>query len=99
MVNSRQYSEKAYVLSRSFVRQALLHPPASLEKELEKIYLTDGRLKSVISHARTLVDKEDDQGDEDEGADRWDADAIGSLSLGAKLSLKVRPESLFVDQQ
>lgn len=35
------------------------------------------------------MDKEDDQGEEDEGADRWDADAIGSLSIGAKLSLKV----------
>ena len=81
-------------MSRSFVRQALLHPPGSLKKELEQIYLEGGRLQSVISHAKRLMDKEDDQEEEDEGADRWDADAIGSLSVGAKISLKVS-HSLF----
>ena len=85
----RQYSEKAYVLSRSFVRQALLHPPGSLKDELEQMYLREGRLKAVITYARTLMDKEDDEGVEDEGVDRWDADAIGSLTVGAKITLKV----------
>jgi hypothetical protein len=41
------------------------------------------------------MDKEDDQGEEDEGADRWDADAIGSLSIGAKISLKVNHFPVF----
>lgn len=36
------------------------------------------------------MDKEADAEDEDgEGGDRWNADAIGSLTVGAKLSLKV----------
>lgn len=98
-VGSRQYSEKAYVLSRSFVRQALLHPPESLKSEIEQIYLKDGRLQSVISHAKRLIEKEDDQGEEDEGAARWDADAIGSLSVGAKLSLKVSRLSLWIENE
>lgn len=88
-MGSRQYSEKAYVLSRGFVRQALLHPQESIKDELKQIYITGGRLREVIDHARTLMDKMDDQEEEEEGGESWNADAVGSLSIGAKLSLKV----------
>lgn len=88
-INSRLYSEKAYVLSRSFVRTALEHPPTGLEKELEYLYYARGRLESVISHARRLMDKGDSNEDvDDEMAEMWNADAMGSLTMGAILTLK-----------
>lgn len=88
---SRLYSEKAYVLSRSFVRTALLRPPAGLEKELNDLYFKKGRLRAVIDHAKRLMDK-GEAGSEAEGeemAEMWNADAMGSLTLGAIISLKV----------
>ncbi|GFZ47242.1 hypothetical protein JCM24511_04985 [Saitozyma sp. JCM 24511] len=96
-VNSRLYSEKAYVLSRSFVRTALDRPPTGLEKEIKHFYLQRGRLQSVIDHARRLMDKgEADAADlsvggdkiEEENAEMWNADAMGSLTMGAILTLK-----------
>lgn len=93
-VNSRLYSEKAYVLSRSFVRTALDRPPAGLEAEVRHLYLDKGRLGSVIAHARRLITKGEEAANEaeledDENADMWNADAMGSLTMGAILTLKV----------
>ncbi len=89
-VNSRLYSEKAYVLSRSFVRTALEHPPIGLEKEINHLYFQKGRLKAVIDHAKRLIDKgEAGGGVEDENDEMWNADAMGSLTMGAILTLKV----------
>lgn len=88
-INSRLYSEKAYVLSRSFVRTALDNPPTGLEKEIKYLYYDRGRLASVISHARRLMDKGDSGEDvDDEMAEMWNADAMGSLTMGAILTLK-----------
>nr|XP_031861429.1 uncharacterized protein CI109_003033 [Kwoniella shandongensis]KAA5528501.1 hypothetical protein CI109_003033 [Kwoniella shandongensis] len=94
-VNSRLYSEKAYVLSRSFVRTALERPPIGLEAELRHFYLTKGRLQSVIDHARRLIDKGEAVSNgagedtiEEENAEMWNADAMGSLTMGAIISLK-----------
>lgn len=88
-INSRLYSEKAYVLSRSFVRTALERPPTGLEKEIEYLYYTRGRLESVISHARRLMDKGNTEDDvDDEMAEMWNADAMGSLTMGAILTLR-----------
>lgn len=78
-------------MSRSFVRTALTRPPTGLEKELKHLYFTKGRLRSVIDHARRLMDK-GEAGTEAEGeemAEMWNADAMGSLTLGAIISLKV----------
>ena len=47
-VNSRLYSEKAYVLSRSFVRTAVERPPSGLAEEIHHLYFQKGRLKAVI---------------------------------------------------
>ncbi|KAK2461639.1 hypothetical protein APHAL10511_006102 [Amanita phalloides] len=57
IVNSRLYSEKAYVLSRGFVRRALEIPLGSLELEIRWLYYTQGRLKKVLDDARKLVQK------------------------------------------
>lgn len=56
-VFSRLYSEKAYVLSRGFVRRALELPPGSLEAELRWLYFTNGRLKKILQDARALIAK------------------------------------------
>ena len=89
-VNSRLYSEKAYVLSRSFVRAALERPPAGLADEIRYLYFHKGRLRTVIDHAKRLMDKgESDAAGAEEEEERWDADAMGSLTMGAILSLKV----------
>jgi hypothetical protein len=90
---SRLYSEKAYVLSRSFVRTALERPPTGLEDELRYFYLTKGRLGAVIEHARRLIQKGEEEGgkmdSEEENEEMWDGDAMGSLTMGAILTLKV----------
>ncbi|WVR08883.1 hypothetical protein IAU60_005942 [Kwoniella sp. DSM 27419] len=94
-VNSRLYSEKAYVLSRSFVRTALERPPTGLADEIRYLYLTKGRLRSVLEHASRLIEKTESQAEsqaqaamEEEGAEMWNADAIGSLTMGSVIKLK-----------
>ncbi|WOO78553.1 putative ubiquitin-conjugating enzyme E2 23 [Vanrija pseudolonga] len=93
-VNSRLYSEKAYVLSRSFVRTALERPPTGLADELRHLYLEKGRLASIINHARLLIDKGEAEAangnvaEDEENEEMWNADAMGSLTMGAILTLK-----------
>lgn len=87
---SRLYSEKAYVLSRGFVKQALANPPEGLRDEIHHFYFTTGHLKEVVDHARALMEREANMDNGEEGGATWNADVIGSLTAGAKLSLKVR---------
>ncbi|KAG1749838.1 uncharacterized protein EDB91DRAFT_1109926 [Suillus paluster] len=56
-VNSRLYSEKAYVLSRGFVRRALEIPLGGLEAEINWLYNTHGRLAKVLHESRALIQK------------------------------------------
>ncbi|KAJ7102087.1 hypothetical protein B0H15DRAFT_813134 [Mycena belliarum] len=56
IVNSRLYNEKAYVLSRGFVRRALELPPGGLEPEIEWLYHTSGRLDKVVNDAQKLIE-------------------------------------------
>jgi hypothetical protein len=57
IINSRLYNEKAYVLSRGFVRRALEIPLGSLESEISWLYHGHGRLAKVLCDARALVEK------------------------------------------
>ncbi|GLB35998.1 putative ubiquitin-conjugating enzyme family protein [Lyophyllum shimeji] len=57
IVNSRLYNEKAYVLSRAFVRRALEIPLGGLEFELKWLYYQNHRLEKVIRDARLLIEK------------------------------------------
>jgi ubiquitin-conjugating enzyme E2 O len=57
IVNSRLYSEKAYVLSRGFVRRALEIPLGSIGSEIHWMYFTNKRLEKVVRDAETLIDK------------------------------------------
>ncbi|TFY81129.1 hypothetical protein EWM64_g2884 [Hericium alpestre] len=54
IVNSRLYNEKAYVLSRGFVRRALEIPLGTLETEIHWLYHTQARLAKVVCDARRL---------------------------------------------
>ena len=67
--HSRLYSEKAYVLSRGFVRRALEIPLGGLERELHWFYYTNGKLKKVLDDARALIAKSQ-KGEEETEADR-----------------------------
>lgn len=57
MFSSRLYCEKAYVLSRGFVRRALELPPGGLEEEMNWLYYTKGRLEKVLYDSRHLIQK------------------------------------------
>ncbi|WVN87953.1 uncharacterized protein L203_103150 [Cryptococcus depauperatus CBS 7841] len=88
-VNSRLYSEKAYVLSRSFVRSALDRPPVDLANEIRHFYITKGRLQSVVDHAQRLIAKGEVAREEsEENTEMWNADAMGRLTMGAIITLK-----------
>ncbi|TFK30803.1 hypothetical protein FA15DRAFT_662855 [Coprinopsis marcescibilis] len=56
-VNSRLYSEKAYVLSRGFIRRALELPLGDLHEEIEWLYHKKGLLGKVLQDSKTLVEK------------------------------------------
>ncbi|KIR35252.1 ubiquitin-conjugating enzyme E2 O [Cryptococcus deuterogattii MMRL2647] len=89
---NRLYSEKAYVLSRTFVRTALERPITGLESEIRYFYLTKGRLRSVIDHAQRLIEKGEvgqNIEQEEENAEMWNADAMGRLTMGAIITLKL----------
>ncbi|ESK98044.1 isocitrate lyase [Moniliophthora roreri MCA 2997] len=83
IVNSRLYSEKAYVLSRGFVRRSLEIPLGGLEKEIEWMYYTNGRLEKVLRDSRTLIEKSRAQEDtEDQDL------AVPRLTVGGIIALE-----------
>ncbi|KAJ1029946.1 hypothetical protein NDA16_000859 [Ustilago loliicola] len=54
-LNSKLYNEKAYILSRGFVKKALENPPEGFETELKLFYFKSGNLKKVVDRAESLV--------------------------------------------
>ncbi|KAE8264443.1 hypothetical protein A4X09_0g6965 [Tilletia walkeri] len=70
-INSALYSEKAYILSRGFVRRALERPVLGLEKEIEFFYYEQGRLSRVLERAKELIEHS-------EAAKRRDKETNGS---------------------
>ncbi|KAL4268073.1 UBC core domain-containing protein [Pleurotus pulmonarius] len=81
-MNSRLYSEKAYVLTRAFVRRALETPPGGLESELRWMYFDCGRLKKVILQARSHINVSQAHGEQDPLA------AIPRLTTGGIILLE-----------
>jgi len=57
IVNSRLYNEKAYCLSRGFVRRALESPLGGLESDITWWYYTNRKLEKVILDSRALIAK------------------------------------------
>ncbi|KAJ8702413.1 hypothetical protein PTI98_001127 [Pleurotus ostreatus] len=81
-MNSRLYSEKAYVLTRGFVRRALETPPGGFESELRWMYFDCGRLKKVITQARSHIISSQAHGEQDPLA------AIPRLTTGGIILLE-----------
>ncbi|KAL0578614.1 hypothetical protein V5O48_003405 [Marasmius crinis-equi] len=86
IVNSRLYSEKAYVLSRGFVRRALEIPLGGLEDEINWFYYTDGRLEKLLKNSRELIvsSRNTSSTSTDEGLEV----AIPRLSVGGIIALE-----------
>lgn len=80
IINSRLYNEKAYVLSRGFVRRALEIPLGSLESEISWLYHRHGRLAKVLCDARALVEKSRGESSHQEPSS---ATAVGAQPGGA----------------
>ncbi|KAJ7706339.1 hypothetical protein B0H17DRAFT_1036793 [Mycena rosella] len=90
IVNSRLYNEKAYVLSRGFVRRALELPPGGLEPEIEWLYHTSGRLDKVVNDAQKLIEKSKNAAAEAADTVNSKADrelAVPRLSAGGIITL------------
>jgi ubiquitin-conjugating enzyme E2 O len=83
VLHSRLYSEKAYVLSRGFVRRALELPLGGLEAEIHGIYYTNKLLEKVISDARALIEKSRDDAPPDSESDA----AVPRLTAGGIITL------------
>jgi len=102
IVNSRLYNEKAYVLSRGFVRRALELPPGGLEPEIQWLYHRSGRLDKVVNDAQRLIEKSknatadtapDSEEDRELAVPRLSAGGIITLdrTLTKLISLRSRP--------
>ena len=81
-------------MSRTFIRTALERPPIGLADEIRHLYFQKGRLKTVIEHATRLMEMGEAGDDgrewvEEENEQMWNADAMGSLTKGAIITLKV----------
>ncbi|QRW11976.1 ubiquitin-conjugating enzyme [Ceratobasidium sp. AG-Ba] len=82
-------SEKAYVLSRGFVRRALEIEISGLASEVNWYYIEQGRLNKVISDARELIERsEAGEYEAPKEVLREDDPAVPVLSAGAVIMLK-----------
>ncbi|KAJ8487538.1 hypothetical protein ONZ51_g4099 [Trametes cubensis] len=88
IVNSRLYNEKAYVLSRGFVRRALEIPLGGLEEELKCFYYTNGKLRKVLDDARTLIEKSRATKEVEELPEADRERAVPRLSSGGIITLE-----------
>lgn len=108
----RLYSEKAYVLSRGFVRRALEYPVSGLESELEFFYHGDGsakypgRLPRVLERANALIthseqtragDKKDNA-QEDSASTAQADESSGDASASGSGAAKKREEEVAVSR-
>ncbi|CAE6520035.1 unnamed protein product [Rhizoctonia solani] len=89
IVNSRLYSEKAYVLSRGFIRRALEIEVGGLETEIEWYYIKQGRLAKSIADARALIAwSEAGEYEAPKEVLKESDPAVGVLSEGAVIMLR-----------
>jgi ubiquitin-conjugating enzyme E2 O len=81
-VNEKLYSERAYFLSRGFVKWALENPVEGLEQEVLYLYLDkDGPqlAKAVIEDGKQVIARSQDGGDDD---GEWERGRVTRLSRG-----------------
>lgn len=88
-VNSKLYNEKAYILSRGFVKRALENPPEGFETELKLFYYKAGNLKKVVDRADRLVASSGSasSGGEGEQGKMDMEDAVQGLTKGGAIML------------
>lgn len=87
-VNERLYSERAYFLSRGFVKWALENVVEGLEREIQYLYLDeDGPqlAKSVIENGRQVIAQSEVSGDDD---GEWERGRVTRVSRGGLEVLK-----------
>jgi ubiquitin-conjugating enzyme E2 O len=77
------YNEKAYVLSRGFVRHALEIPVGGLESEINWMYYTNKRLHKIVLDVRVLIENSKASDQSDAGSDL----AVPRLSIGGRIAL------------
>ncbi|KAH8835912.1 hypothetical protein DL96DRAFT_1576028 [Flagelloscypha sp. PMI_526] len=85
-LSSRLYSERAYVLSRGFIRRALENPPSGFENELRWFYYNQGRLTKAIADTQALINRS--QIPESEESLTEDSPAVPRLTGGGILSMR-----------
>ncbi|KZT05999.1 uncharacterized protein LAESUDRAFT_759881 [Laetiporus sulphureus 93-53] len=85
--HSRLYSEKAYVLSRGFVRRALEIALGGLEAEMRWFYYTNGKLAKVLNDARALIEKSKSSKDSGNSAEDREL-AVPRLTEGGIIALE-----------
>ncbi|THH08339.1 hypothetical protein EW145_g2772 [Phellinidium pouzarii] len=85
-VNSRLYNEKAYVLSRGFVRRAFEIPLGSLQDVIKDVYLIRGKLAKIIKDSRDLIEKSKASKDTDDDDDDNEL-AVPRLTDGGMIPL------------
>jgi ubiquitin-conjugating enzyme E2 O len=87
-VNERLYSERAYFLSRGFVKWALENAVEGFEREIQYLYLDeDGPqlAKSVIENGRQVIAHSEVSGDDD---GEWERGRVTRVSRGGLEVLK-----------
>lgn len=87
-VNERLYSERAYFLSRGFVKWALENAVEGLEKEIRYLYVDEDGLqlaKSVIEDGKQVIARSEANGDDD---GEWESGRVTRLSRGGQQVLQ-----------
>ena len=87
-MNERLYSERAYFLSRGFVKWALENAVESLEKEIRYLYIDeDGPqlAKSVIEDGKQVIARSETSEDDD---GEWERGRVTRLSRGGQQVLQ-----------
>lgn len=90
-VNSKLYNEKAYILSRGFVKKALENRPAGFERELELFYFDSGNLSKVVERVEGLLQASGSSSSAGGGAEKKEVDdaeqAVQGLTKGGGIML------------
>ncbi|KAK7064351.1 isocitrate lyase [Favolaschia claudopus] len=90
IVNSRLYNEKAFVLSRGFVRRALELPPGGLESEIDWLYRRNGRLDKLITNSQRLIEKSKSASDSSEDSQDDPELAVPLFTMAVPESVSIR---------
>ncbi|TFL06373.1 hypothetical protein BDV98DRAFT_559298 [Pterulicium gracile] len=84
IVNSRLYNERAYILSRNFIKHALEVSIGGFHDELQSFYFERGTLAKVVTAARDLIERSGQV--EEANGEPLDL-AVPRLSSGGVISL------------